>query len=155
MYDQNGQFLRTHWRISLEIYGVLPLMWQLWNWWSQVFPKILKVEEWSSGIGKYSNSNMDILTSYLPFPTRTSQFITCLDYYTFWSILFLFGYNKFTPKYHFFLKIFLVSIKVRHTDILHHSDNLKRGEIRSVWTAIPRGCNNALYFLFFSSMNEF
>ena len=43
MYDKNGQFLWTHWRISLEIYGVLPLMWQLWNWWSQVFTKILEV----------------------------------------------------------------------------------------------------------------
>ena len=33
-----------------------------------------------------------------------------------------------------------------------HSTPLRRfekREIRSVWTAIPRGCNNALYFLFF------
>ena len=70
--------------------------------------------------------------------------------YLFWTVYNLKSQYICPIQYHSYFEIFLVSIKVRHTDILHHSDDLKREKFDPSELQFRGGATmHCMYFLFF------
>ena len=98
---------------------------------------------------RFGQNSKTLLRSVTNWHVYIFWFIFFLSY-LFWTVYNLKSQYICPIQYHSYFEIFLVSIKVRHTDILHHSDDLKREKFDPSELQFRGGATmHCMYFLFF------
>ena len=114
---------------------------------------VRETELWLTCSVWFGQNGKTLLRSVTNWHVYIFWFIFFLSY-LFWTVYNLKSQYICPIQYHSYFEIFLVSIKVRHTDILHHSDDLKREKFDPSELQFRGGATmHCIFFFFLRWMN--